>query len=336
MAGVSAMTVSRVMRNSPKVRSATRIRVLQAAQKINYRPDPIAARLMASVRKGRKTGAGATLALIRDIRPDSKRLGDIHHYVQLEDVRNRAKMLGYGVDEILLGEKGITPARLCSILKARGIEGALFSSEVPKAAMKEFDFSSFCCATFGYGLQEVSVHRASTNMMQGLLTTFAQLDTKGYKRIGMAVTPWADLRSNHTYSGALLHYQSSIPRRRRVPPLFFSEDKLERNRRKFLMWMKANQPDAVISFNGQIIDWIRNDAKAEIPCAIGFVVHDWTEQDAPLSGINHNRQDVAAAAVDLVTTQLYHGEYGLPDVPRQVLISSTFVDLASCPNRREF
>lgn len=326
------MTVSRVMRNSPKVRPATKTRVLHAAKKIDYRPDPIAARLMASVRKGKRQGTQATLALIRSIRPPEKS-GDIHQYVQLDEVRSRAETLGYGVDEILLEESGLKPARLRSILKARGIEGVLFSSDVPPGIMTNFDFSSFASATFGYGLRELPLHRASTNMMQGLLTTFTQLEGKGYKRIGLAVTPWADHRADHTYSGAVLHYQTSIPRRRRIPPIFLSQHKFEKNRLPFLRWMKANRPEAVVSLNGLVPDWIRHDLMAEIPRDIGFVIHDWTEQDAPLSGINHNRRDVAAAAVDLVTSQLYHGEQGLPKIPRQVLIPATFVDLASCPTR---
>lgn len=44
-AGVGIGTVSRVLNNSPQVREATRQRVLQAIEELNYRPSPIAQRL---------------------------------------------------------------------------------------------------------------------------------------------------------------------------------------------------------------------------------------------------------------------------------------------------
>jgi LacI family transcriptional regulator len=38
------------------------------------------------------------------------------------------------------------------------------------------------------------------------------------------------------------------------------------------------------------------------------------------AGIFQRRNHVAAAAVDLVATQLVHHERGVPEVPRQILI----------------
>jgi len=37
----------------------------------------------------------------------------------------------------------------------------------------------------------------------------------------LAVTHWIDARSDHTYSGAMLHYQQQIPPKQRVPSFFF-------------------------------------------------------------------------------------------------------------------
>ncbi|MFM9168120.1 MAG: LacI family DNA-binding transcriptional regulator, partial [Verrucomicrobiota bacterium] len=45
-AGVSTMTVSRVLRNARHVASGTRERVLVAAKALDYRPDPHLARMM--------------------------------------------------------------------------------------------------------------------------------------------------------------------------------------------------------------------------------------------------------------------------------------------------
>lgn len=332
-AGVSTMTVSRVMRNSDLVTSETSRRVLAAAKTLDYRPDPVASRLMSRVRKAKETQMRDALAFVCNRRRQTTAQNDDHQYVQIADVRAKAEMHGYTVDEFLLGNGALSPARLQSILTARGIEGVLFSTEAPLCELKKFDFSQFASVTFGYGLQSPSLHRASTNMMQGLLSAFEWLESRHYKRIGLAITPWVNSRSDHTYSGAILNYQESIPPRRRVPLLLFPHNQLRDNRRLFGKWMATHEPDVIISFDQLIPDWITEDAGRRIPEDIGFLVHDWTAQAARFSGINHNREHVVAAAVDLMATQLFHGEQGVPAVPRQILIPSTLIDRGSCPRR---
>ncbi|WP_139244126.1 LacI family DNA-binding transcriptional regulator, partial [Escherichia coli] len=59
LAGVSMMTVSRVMHNAESVRPATRDRVLQAIQTLNYVPDLSARKMRA---QGRKPSTLAVLA----------------------------------------------------------------------------------------------------------------------------------------------------------------------------------------------------------------------------------------------------------------------------------
>ncbi len=44
------------------------------------------------------------------------------------------------------------------------------------------------------------------------------------------------------------------------------------------------------------------------------------------AGINHRREHVAAAAVDLVVAQLLQNEFGVPEAPRQILIPPVWVD----------
>lgn len=332
-AGVSAMTVSRTLRNSPAVHPSTRERILKEAKRLGYRPDPVASRLMATVRKGKTRKASATIAFVRDLRPAAVERDAAHLYIRLDDIRSRATVLGYNVDEFILGKDGVSPRRLQSILRARGIEAALFSLESPHRHLEGFDFSSFACATFGYGLQNPALHRASTNMTQGLLAGLDWLASRGYARIGLAVSAWADIRSDHTYSGAFRHYQATVPRRRQVPPLIFETTNLHATQPAFLKWLKTHRPDALISFDKVIPDWVTSHAGLAIPSDIGFLVHDHPGNSCGLSGVCHNRIEVAAAAVDLVTTQLFHNERGIPRVPRQILVPATLLDQGSCPGR---
>lgn len=324
-AGVSLMTVSRVMRDAPHVAEPVRARVLRAARKAGYRPNPLLGRLMAIVRDCRQRRMRATLGVIRDDLPGDELHDSAYQYVATSDIGARAERHGYTVEEFHLGRGGMTPQRLVSILRARGIEGLIVSPQSTRDYGSQIDFSRFAAVTFGYGLRAPQLHRASTNMMQGILDTAAILTARGYRRIGLAVPVWVDARSNHTYSGALLHFQLNLAPRQRVPPLLLP-DKLDTGADLFCRWQRRHRPDVLISLDAYVPEWLTRRLGLRIPEDIGLVVHDWTERMAGCAGIDHRRPHTAAAAVDLVATQLMHNEFGVPDVPRQILIPARWVE----------
>jgi LacI family transcriptional regulator len=246
--------------------------------------------------------------------------------MRVEDVRARARRHGYEVEEFWLGRGGFRPGRVQQILEARGVEGVLVSVQSSRKFGAELDYSKFAAATFGYGLTEPALHRASTNMMHGILGAMQELEARGYRRIGVAISEWVNARADHTCSGAVLHYQQGVPARRRVPLLLFPHNALERDEAAFCRWVRRWRPDALISFHGVVPAWLNDVLKLRIPGDIGLVVHDWVDGMAGWAGIDHCRKHVAAAAVDLVASQLVQNERGVPEVTRQILISPRFVD----------
>ncbi len=320
-AGVSAMTVSRVLHNSSQVSDAVRKKVNAAIRAVGYRPDPNMARLMSLVRGRKGREIQSSLAVLRDQCPDTP-----YRFVPLDAIRARAIQHGYQAEEFVLGRNGMTARRLADILRARGIEGVIASPPSSPKHLLRFDFAGFSSATFGYGLTTPDLHRASTNMTQGILTAIERLTARGYRRIGLAVTEWIDQRADHTYSGALLYHQMRTPKKDHVPLLLLPNIGFNRGVEKFCGWMKKHRPDALISFDTFVPDWIENRLGMRIPDDVGLVVHDWVEGMEGLAGIDHRRSHVAAAAVDLVATQLMHNETGIPEVPRQILIPPAFVE----------
>ncbi len=321
-AGVSVMTVSRVLRNSPRVSTETKERVLAEAEKLGYAPDPLVSQLMERIRLRRQRGESETIALLSE--PDTSG-HDIHNYISVDDVRQRASSHGYRVEVFQIGQGGLPPNRIRNILTTRNISGVLVSVNSPQCASSELDYTGLAAATFGFGLPRPSLHRASTNITEGLLAIFQRLEKRGYKRIGLVITPWADLRAGHTYSGALLHYQQSLPAKRQLPLLLFTEPKLADNRVLFEKWLHKHKPDVLISMHEPIITWL-GEMGLKIPDDIGLVVHDWISAMNGLAGMDHRRRQVAAAAVDMLAAHLHHHEYGIPNAPWQVLIPPRFVD----------
>lgn len=142
------------------------------------------------------------------------------------------------------------PARLKGILGA-GIEGARsFHPYRLSPSPGNSTPPKYAAATFGYGLSFPALHRASTNMTQGIREATTRLTERGYRRIGLAVTPWVDQRSDHTYSA--IHAALSAHDLSQKPGALddFSPQRSPRSGKKpFCDWMKKYRPDAVISFH---------------------------------------------------------------------------------------
>lgn len=325
MAGVSAMTVSRVMHHSPRVSAETRERVQGAIKSLGYQPDPHLARMMTMVRGRKKSRVRAVIAVIRETLPKDALQNPAYQYVPIEDIRRRAGQHGYHAEEFWLGKDGLDPAKLVRILQARGIEGIIVSPQSSQMLCAQLDYRPFAAATFGFGLTTPSLHRAAGNMNLGIQLAVRELLARGYKRIGLAVTQWVDHRAEGAYSGAMLHVQQTMPLRQRVPVLLFPHNEFSRCRAEFMGWIKAARPDALITFDQHVPDWLKAMGLS-VPGDMGLVVHDWTPAMQGYAGIHQRRDHVAAAGMDLVATQLLQNECGVPEVPRQILIPPQWVE----------
>ena len=325
LTGLSLMTVSRALRNAPRVAEATRAKVLAAARELGYHPDPHLTRMMQMVRSKKPIRVRATLAVIREHIPKDALLSQSYQYVSIEDIRCRARGYGYEVEEFWLGRNGLTPDRLNKILYARGIEGVIVSPQSEELPCRKLDYTGFSAVTFGYAMRDPLLHIATSNMTLGIKNAAQALRDKGYRRIGLVVTNWIDDRSQFGYSGGMFHFQQSLPDEEVVPMLLLPHNDIKHDFKIFTSWFNEHDPDVLISFDSHVPDWLRK-LKLRIPEDIGFVVHDWTPRMEQYAGINHRRDQVAAAAVDLVVSLLSHNEHGCPFVPRQIMITPTWVD----------
>jgi len=173
-----------------------------------------------------------------------------------------------------------------------------------------------------------ALHMCAGNMTLGIHTAAEQLTARGYQRIGVAVTKWIVNRSQFGYSGGLFHWQLGVPEADRVPLLLFPNNDISRGFEVFAKWMRDHEPDALITFDTHVPGWLKR-LGMRVPKDIGFVVHDWTPKMKDFAGIYQRRDHLAAAAVDLVVTQLSQHEHGVPEVPRQIMIPPQWVEGAS-------
>jgi len=224
-----------------------------------------------------------------------------------------------------LGRAGPTPRRLQKILHARGIEGVIVSPQSTTLPCGKLDDSPFAAVAFGNAMQSPALHMCAGNMTLGIQMAAEQLQARGFKRIGVAVTTWIVTRSQFGYSGGLFHWQQSLPSEDRVPLPLFPHTDISHGYDAFAKWMREHRPDALITFDTHVPDWLKR-LGLRVPKGIGFVVHDWTPAMKGYAGIYQRRDHLAAAAVDLVITQLSQHEHGVPEVPRRIMMPPQWVE----------
>tara|TARA_R110002096_G_scaffold114770_12_gene248867 strand:- start:409 stop:1392 length:984 start_codon:yes stop_codon:yes gene_type:complete len=319
------MTASRALRNQPNVAPATRDLVFAAAEELDYHMDPHLSRLMSRVRSKKQRPIQAVIAVLREDPPGENFPGQPYRFVPLDFIRERARSHGFEVEEFWLGRDGLTPEKTRRILRARGIEAVIVSPQSEQLPCSQFDYSGFAAATFGFAMSKPSLHTAATNLHLGIQIATEELMARGYRRIGLAVTEWLDSRVQNGYrSGLYLHHQR-IREQDRVPLLMFPEKSVAHGFGRFRAWFETHRPDVILSFDRHVPGWLEQRLGLRIPEDMGFVVHDLTDESPRFAGLDHRRDELARAAVDLVTTQLQQFESGVPETPRQILIPPRWV-----------
>ncbi len=203
--GVSAMTVSRALRNHPRVASATREKILAAAEAAGYRLDPKIGQLMQHLRSVRSRPSGEPLAMVwpdvtRQERERSPFLSAI-----VKGARDRAETLGFSFTEYYLKEPGMSAARLDRILYASGVTCVIMGQVVHRShAHLRMTWDRYAVVNIGLGLWKPEFHRVQFHHYDGMLQAMRWLKHRGRKRIACIIEPTTNERMFRAWQAAFL------------------------------------------------------------------------------------------------------------------------------------
>jgi DNA-binding LacI/PurR family transcriptional regulator len=76
------------------------------------------------------------------------------------------------------------------------------------------------------------------------------------------------------------------------------------------------------------------DMGYRVPGDVGFASLDCMSESFSYAGVVQPRERVAEKAVDLVVEQLENNEFGLPEVPKVVLVQGYWQDGPTVPRRK--
>ncbi len=318
-AKVSVMTVSLALRESPRVSSSTRQRILTLATKMGYQPDPALQALVAY--RHRRAGSSflGTIAYLNNYdTPSIVSTINLHRHL-FQGAQRRGKDLGFKVEEFWLKEPGLNPERISNILTARGIQGLLIGPQPAPRATLNLDWARFATVQLGFSLRSPRFHTVITDQFQASAQVMRELCTLGYQRIGMAILDEQDARSENRFSGAYLALQRRLPKALPRIPILTGKEMIKEA--AFHTWFTRHKPNAIMGSVPMLVSYLEK-MKIRIPQDIGYALSFALEQKGIQFAHSEGRQPEAGAlAVEYLSSMLLRNELGVPAMPVSLLVS---------------
>ncbi len=324
-AGVSTVAAGYAMRNKPGVSKETRARVQRLARQLGYAPD---ARITSWMQKMREAKSKDLLPIAwLNSLPEKEAWSKIAYLSPyLEGARARALELGYRIEEIWARQPGMTMQRISQILYQRGIEGVIVSQP---ARHIRLDWTHLAGVSIDGSLLAPGLHRVMSDHAFNLLLALKALKRLGYRRIGICLTDQVDSFSHHALSSTACYFQTTTPKARQVPPLYYAGTP-PMHKKQITEWFLKHRPDVVVGLDSRLLKWL-GDAGSRIPEEVG-VVHLAVDDDvSDWAGIYSDKREIGATAVEWVITLLQNHRFGLPRKALNMLVRGSWQDGRTLP-----
>ena len=321
--GVSKMTVSLALRGDPRVKASTAKGIWKTAQRMGYRTNPYVSALMAQLRFGRRRTDRPVIAFLnpqedpRTFRATSAGRGYI------EGARARAKELGFRLEQFNTADPDRSVERLDRIFFTRNIHAVLLGPASARNSRIEMDWRRYAVAKFGFTIDYPKCHYVTSDHFQSMQLLVNNLVDRGYRRIGLALPHSMHERVDHRWVGSFLYQQWRLGESGSC--IVFVPERERWCRESFLRWYERERPEAVVSYEPRIPEWLESGGYS-IPGDVAFATVDWSRSSPEFSGVNPRPRRTGALAVELVVEQIHRNEWGEPPEAKCVLVPGEWVE----------
>ena len=326
LAGVSATTVSKALRNHPKVGDEKRAEILSLAKRHGYRRNPALSAWMRHVRDIRHPAAGETLAYVTAQPLDETlRARDAWTHRYHAGAMSLGKRLGYRCATFALEDYGGDWKRLFDVLHHRGIRGAAIGP-LAGHAPPPFSDARFSLASIESLAPGAPADWVATDHYLGMLLALAEAQRRGHGRIGYVRSALAT-PEHERWRAAFALYQADAPAADRVPVL--SESSVAKTD-DLRAWWTRHRPTVIISSNNALPARLQRIGVA-VPDDTAFIALDQSATTGAIAGVDQRMEAVGAALIQLLTMKIELNETGPVASPRSLLVQPAWVDGGSLP-----
>ncbi|MCC5844191.1 MAG: LacI family DNA-binding transcriptional regulator [Verrucomicrobia bacterium] len=317
-------TVSRGLRNDPRISAAMKEKIQALALARGYRPDPETSRLMAHIRSTRDRQTDSVLAILSDARHPEELAEDPYTRKVIEGARARAEALGFRMEILRLREPGMTQSRLETILYTRAIHGVLIppQADLPHDIVLPEHHVAVVAATAARA--HLHLHRVFPDHFANICTLLDQLAAQGRTRIGLVSTPDMEERQRNAPLAAMQWFAARSVGVKIVPPMIIGQ-----SGGSVRDWFLKHKPNALLGPDAWVVDEIRDVAGGYDQTAVAL----FGNLRDGFAGIDEQPGVIGSAAVDLLSSQIVRHETGIPRHPKSVMIAGAFHPGLSLPIR---
>lgn len=314
--GIAHSTVSRALRDDPRITKPVRESVARAAGKLGYKRDAKLAELMSHVRSSKQRPFQGTLAWMTNLDPadaDMKvMIGQFQPHAE-----KRAAELGYKLEITFKASPADAPS-LARIFRARGIHG-VWASMFWSVDYDEWkwDWRKFAFIHHGAEPKRRIVDVVDADDRHNIQLLFESLAARGYRRIGVATTHQLEREALFELSAGRVRFALQNAAHPAFEPCLV--DALdEAGTAKIAKWIRKHEVDCVVSrWRGMtaLLDGIGH----RVPNDIGLA-YVTVRPPTRATGIDVNAALIAETAIETLVSAVEHCRFGLPAVPKQVLV----------------
>lgn len=330
--GISHATVSRALRNDPRITEAVRLSVVKAANKLGYKRDPKLAELMSHVRATKARAFQGTLAWITD-HDITVPAEHAPHELYWEFAVRRAEDLGYKLERF----SNVRPAdapRLERRLRAQGIQGIIIQQFKAVFHLPDwrFNWQHFAVIHNGSCQTTLNLDSVDADDIGNCVQVFTQLAALGHRRIGICTTRDIEVATSYSLSTAWQRFRLLNPQEHDVPSCLLP-DLGPASARITARWLKEHRLDAVASQVRGMKELLESTGH-RVPADLSLA-YQGVNPHGQNSGIWQREDIIASAAIESVIASVEQGRFGLPAVPRVTLIAGAWHPGTTCSPKRD-
>lgn len=304
LAGVSHMTVSRVVRNSGNVKASTIACVRAAIEELGYIPDPTLSALAAyRSNKPHKPDGSVVAFLDYDQTDFSQKV--------LKGAQREALMHGYRVECHSMSPDLQHERRLSRTFYNRGIRGLVFGPAETELTLGGWEWKHFASVSLAALTHTPAMHAVAMDYYAGSFSACRMLQQAGLSRIGLAVLPKLDARTGLRWRGG---YAAAMGCKKLC--IASSEQLRGVN---FAAWCKQHRLEAVLTIDAGLLEHWSGPRER-------FVLLNSTtfHGEKQISWLSTHPESIGCEGIRLLHHLLLHRDFGLPEEPKLVSLKGVW------------
>jgi DNA-binding LacI/PurR family transcriptional regulator len=332
-AGVHASTASLALRADPRLRLETRERVMEAARRLGYAPNPMVSAWLQQVRNPHAARPGAGLAFLLGLSADERVRGEPYYRTFVEGAKEEALSLGYVVNETVFG-RGDDRHLLQTLARLRycGVRGVLVFDPalcLPPVVASELE-KGFAVVVLLRGGGISKFHRIASDTGANVMIALRELRARGCRRVAFPFSVKEAGPLRHEAIAAYLLDQHMIPARDRVP---LPARVIEFSGELLAGYIQQHRPDAVLGVNLQIRDFL-----SKMHCGHPggpFYAHLGVDCLPGLPGVVNRGFEMGRAAVFKLASLLNSNRCSVPEIPSLTLVPGYWRDACGVAGKED-